>query len=119
MKTIERKTHAIDASNQPMGRLAVSIAILLRGKHRAQFQPNEDKGDFVVVKNVKAMKLTGNKLKKKIYYTHSGYPGGIRAQSMEKLFAERPQELLRKAVWGMLTKTRLRPKQINRLKFEK
>ena len=119
MKLIrERKTHTIDASNQPMGRLAVSIAILLRGKHRAQFQPNEDKGDFVRVKNVKAMKLTGNKLKKKIYYSHSGYPGGIRARSMEKLFKERPQELLRKAVWGMLTKTRLRSHQINRLTFE-
>ncbi len=116
---MERKTHIIDASSQPMGRLAVTISLLLRGKHTAQFQPNEDKGDFVVVKNVRAMKLTGNKLKKKIYYSHSGYPGGIRARSMEKLFAERPQELLRKAVWGMLTKTRLRSRQINRLTFEK
>ncbi len=116
---MERKIHTIDAFNQPMGRLATRVAILLRGKHVAQFQPNEDKGDFVIIQNVRLMKLTGNKLKKKKYYSHSGYPGGIRATSMETLFTKRPQELFRKAVWGMLTKTRLRKPQINRLTFEK
>lgn len=115
--TSERKTHIIDASAQPLGRLASRIAILLRGKHRASFQPQEDQGDFVIVEHIKEMKFTGSKFKQKIYYSHSGYPGGIHAKPLARLFTDRPTEVLRKAVWGMLPKNKLRARQIKRLKF--
>lgn len=115
---MKRETHIIDAKGQPLGRLATKIAILLRGKHKPDFKPHEDKGDFVIVKNIKEIKFTGKKLKQKKYYRHSGYPGGLKEISLEKLFRERPAEVLKKAVWGMLPKNRLRKKIIKRLKIE-
>lgn len=109
------KTHTIDASNKPMGRLATEIAVILRGKDKPEFMPNLDLGDFVVVKNVSEMKLSGKKEEKKIYYHHSGYPGGIKEVPLKKLGRAK---VLRKAVWGMLPKNRLRAKMIKKLKIE-
>lgn len=115
---MKRKTHTIDASGKVLGRLASKIAILLRGKHKPNFQPNQDMGDFVVIKNVNKIKITGKKLKNKKYYRHSGYPGGIKEISMEKLFDKNPARVLRMAVRGMLPNNKLSKKQIKRLKIE-
>ena len=116
---MERKTHTIDASNKVLGRLAVEIALLLRGKQKADFAPYKDIGDIVIVKNVGKLKFTGRKLKQKKYYHHSGYLGGLKEITLEKLFEKNPKEVLRKAVFGMLPKNKLRAKMIKRLKYEK
>ena len=115
---MERKTHTIDAKDRPLGRLATEIANILRGKYKPDFTPYKEGGDFVIVKNVDKIKLTGKKLKQKKYYHHTGFPGGLRISRLEDLFREKPQEVLRKAVWGMLPKNKLRKKIIKRLKFE-
>lgn len=115
---MKRQTLTIDATDQVVGRLAVKIALALRGKHRANYQPNQDLGDFVIVKNITKVKFTGKKLENKKYYHHTAYSGGLRAVPMKKLFAERPQEVLKKAVWGMLPKNKLRSEQIKRLKCQ-
>jgi len=112
------KTHIIDASNKVLGRLATEIAILLRGKNKPDFVPNKDMGDFVAVKNINKIRLTGKKKEKKIYYHHTGYLGGLKEIPFEKLFEKNPGEVLRKAVFGMLPKNKLRAKQIKRLKIE-
>ena len=117
MESPERKTHTIDAVDQRLGRLAVRVALLLRGKQKSQFAMHTDVGDFVVIKNVRKMQFTGRKLTQKTYYHHSGYLGNLREVKLEKLFASRPGEVLRKAVWGMLPKNKLRAEQINRLTF--
>ena len=114
-----RQTHTIDATDRPLGRLAVEIAILLRGKQMADFEPRKDDGGVVFVKNVRQIRLTGKKLNQKIYYHHTGYPGGIKEVTMKKLFAAKPSEVLRKAVYGMLPNNKLRDRQITRLKFSK
>lgn len=116
---MERKTHTIDATNKVLGRLASYIAVLLRGKQKPSFVPYKDMGDFVIIKNVRKMKITGKKMEQKKYYRHSGYMGGLKEIPLKKLFKEKPNEVLRKAVSGMLPKNKLRPKQIKRLKFEK
>ena len=115
---MKRQTHTIDAAGKVLGRLATEIAILLRGKQRADFRPNQDSGDFVVVKNVDKIKVTGKKMEQKKYYHHSGYPGGIKEVPMKKLFEINPAEVLRKTVWGMLPKNKLRAEQIKRLKCQ-
>jgi len=112
-----RKTHNIDATNKILGRLASQIAVLLRGKHKPDFAPHKDIGDFVVVKNVDKIKFSGKKMNQKIYYHHSGYLGGLKEISLEKLFKEKPDIVLKKAVFGMLPKNKLRAKQIKRLKI--
>ena len=117
-ETTERKTYTIDAANQRFGRLAVRVAALLRGKQKTDFAPYLDVGDFVVVKNIKEMQFSGRKLKQKSYYHHSGYLGSLQETKLEKLVAKRPDEVLRKAVWGMLPKNKLRSKQINRLSVD-
>lgn len=114
---MERQTHTIDASGKALGRLATGIAVLLRGKHKPDFAPYKDIGDFVNVKNIAELKLTGKKLEKKVYYRHSGYPGGLKEIPLRKLFSKEPGEVLRKAVWGMLPKNKLRARQIKRLKI--
>lgn len=113
-----RKTHTIDATGKVLGRLASEIAILLRGKHKSDFAPHKDEGDFVKVKNIEKIKITGNKLEQKKYYRHSGYPGGLKEVPLKKVFKEDPAQVLKKAVWGMLPKNKLRKKQIKRLKIE-
>ena len=118
MELLERQTHTIDATDQRFGRLAVRVALLLRGKQKSQFAMHTDVGDFVVIKNVQKMQFTGRKLTQKTYYHHSGYLGSLREIKLEKLLKDRPGEVLRKAVWGMLPKNKLRAEQINRLTFE-
>ena len=114
----DRKTYTIDASGKILGRLASEIAILLRGKHKPSFQPNEDAGDFVIVKNVSEIRVTGKKMEQKKYYHHSGYLGGLKEISLKELFAKDPAQVLRIAVSKMLPRNKLRRKQIKRLKFE-
>ncbi len=113
-----RKTHTIDATNKVLGRLATQIALLLRGKHKPDFTPNKDTGDFVVVENVDKIKLTGKKLKQKVYYHHTGYLGSLKETPLKKLFEKKPGEILKRAVFGMLPKNKLRAKQIKRLKIK-
>lgn len=114
---MKRQTHIIDASGKSLGRLASEVTILLRGKHKINFDPAKDMGDFVIVKNVDKIKLTGKKLEKEIYYRHSSYLGGLKEIPLKKLFKEKPEEVFKEAVYGMLPKNRLRKKIIKRLKF--
>jgi large subunit ribosomal protein L13 len=113
---MEHKTHIIDATGKVLGRLASEIAALLRGKHKPDFAPYKDIGDFVVVKNVENLKVTGKKMEGKKYFRHSGFLGKAKFIPLKKLFKEKPAEVLRKAVYGMLPKNKLRAKMIKRLK---
>ena len=97
----------IDAEGQVLGRLASQIAYRIRGKHNPLFTPHVDMGDWVVVINADKVRLTGNKMDKKTYYRHSGYVGGIKSQSVKEMFEKKPEEVLKKAVRGMLPKNRL------------
>lgn len=106
----------IDAAARPLGRVASRAAAILRGKHRPDFTPHQDAGDFVVVINAAKVRLTGNKAERKIYYRHSGYPGGIRARTAGKILATRPERLIESAVRGMLPKNRLGRRLFNKLK---
>ena len=115
---MERKTFTIDATNKVLGRLATEIATLLRGKNKPDFVPYKDSGDFVIVKNINKIEITGRKFEKKIYYHHTGYLGGLKKTPLEKFFEKDPAEILKKAVFGMLPKNKLRAKQIKRLKIE-
>jgi len=118
MVQLQQKTHTIDASGKTLGRLASQIAILLRGKHKPDFLPYKDTGDFVVVKNVEKIKFTGKKFEKKKYYHHSGYLGGLKEIPLKKVFQKSPKEVLKRAVWGMLPKNKLRAQIIKKLKFK-
>ena len=115
---MERNTHTIDATGKVLGRLATEIAVLLRGKHKLSFVPYKDTGDFVIIKNIEKIKLTGRKLEQKIYYRHTGFPGGLKKTPIKKIFEKNPKEILKKAVFGMLPKNKLRAKQIKRLRFD-
>lgn len=114
---MERKTHTIDAANRVLGRLATEIAVLLRGKNKPDFAPNKDMGDFVTVRNFSKIRITGKKFEQKIYYRHTGYLGGLKEVPLKKLFEKDPAEVLKKAVFGMLPKNKLRAKQIKRLRI--
>lgn len=114
---MEYKTYTIDATNKVLGRLATEIAVLLRGKNKTDFMPNKDMGDFVVIRNIKKIRVTGKKFEKKIYYHHSGYLGGLKETPFKKLFERDPGKVLKIAVFGMLPKNKLRAKQIKRLKI--
>jgi large subunit ribosomal protein L13 len=114
---ITREWYIVDAEGQTLGRLATRIAERLRGKGKPQFTPHIDTGDFVVVVNAEKVAVTGNKLDDKLYYRHSGYPGGLRTRSLREQLERRPNEVLRKAVWGMLPHTKLGRRQITKLKI--
>ncbi|GAB4168755.1 MAG: 50S ribosomal protein L13 [Roseiflexaceae bacterium] len=114
---VQRDWHVVDASNQTLGRLATQIAVLLRGKHKPTFSPNLDGGDFVVVVNAEKIALKGRKPDQKMYYRHSGYPGGFKAVPYKRMLASHPERILRIAVKGMLPKTRLGRQQITKLKI--
>jgi large subunit ribosomal protein L13 len=114
---VERKWHVIDAEGQTLGRLATEIARLLRGKNKPQYTPHVDTGDFVVVVNAEKVVVTGKKAEQKIYYRHTGYPGGLRETSYEVLLERKPTEILRKAVRGMMPRTRLGRQQFRKLKI--
>ncbi len=112
----QRKWWVVDATNQPLGRLASRVASVLRGKHKAQFTPHVDTGDFVVVINADKVKLTGSKASDKMYYRHSGFPGGIKSVSFEQLMEKHPNQPIEKAVKGMLPKNTLGRKMLSKLK---
>ena len=109
----------IDAKDKTLGRLATKIAIRLRGKHKPEFSPNADLGDYVVVINSDFVNITGDKLKQKKYYRHTGYPGGIKEKSLEKVLEETSEEAIRSAVKGMLPKNKLGRQILKKLKVYK
>src|SRR5436309_6577817 len=114
---VERRWYLVDAEGKTLGRLATQIADLLRGKGKPQYTPHVDTGDFVVVVNAERIHVTGKKLDQKIYYRHSGYPGGLRQRTLAEQLARRPEEVLRRAVRGMLPKNRLAARQLVKLKI--
>ena len=114
---IERRWYVVDAEGQTLGRLATRIADTLRGKRKPEYTPHVDTGDFVVVVNAEKIAVTGKKRDEKIYYRHSGYPGGLRERTLGEELERRPTEVLRKAVKGMLPRNRLARQQINKLKI--
>ncbi|MBU3934742.1 50S ribosomal protein L13 [Patescibacteria group bacterium] len=118
MESIKRENHKIDATDKVLGRLAVEIAVLLRGKNKPGYLLHKDTGDSVTVSNAGKIKISGKKIEQKQYYHHTGYLGGLKAKSLKTLILENPGEVLKKAVFGMLPKNKLRAKQIKRLKFE-
>ena len=113
---VTRKWHVIDAEDIVLGRLAVTAATLLRGKHKAQYAPHVDTGDFVVVVNASKIALTGNKSTDKLAYRHSGRPGGLKSVPYGELLATDPRHAVERAVWGMLPKNKLSRQQIKKLK---
>lgn len=114
---IVRDWYLIDADGQILGRLASEIAKRLRGKHKPVYTPHVDTGDFIIVVNAEKVLLTGKKLKDKIYYHHSGYPGGLKSQVAGKILQERPERLLKYAVRGMLPKNSLGRRMLKKLKI--
>jgi len=120
MEAIKRDNHVIDATDKVLGKLATQVAVLLRGKNKTGFAPYKDIGDFVTVKNVDKLRFTGKKFEDKIYYYHTLYLGGSKKQTMKEVVQKKGHcEVLRKAAMGMLTKNKLRARQIKRLRFEK
>jgi len=113
---IERQWHTIDADGEVLGRLATRIARLLMGKHKPMFCRNLDVGDFVVVINADKVRFTGNKVKQKMYYRHSGYPGGLKSTSLEKMMQTHPTRVIEHAVRGMLPRNKLSAGMMKRLK---
>ena len=113
---IQRNWFVIDMDGKVLGRVATEIARVLRGKHKPVYTPSVDTGDFVVVVNASKLKLTGNKLADKMYHRHTGYPGGLRSINAEKLLASKPEELIKKAVKGMLPKNKLGRQMFKKLK---
>lgn len=114
---IERNWLVVDAKDQRLGRLATRIADSLRGKTKPDFTPHIDTGDFVVVVNAERIAVTGKKLSDKIYYRHTGYPGGLKQRTLAEMLDKKPEEVLRLAVKGMLPKSRLGRAQLRKLKI--
>ena len=114
---VNRSWFVVDLDDQVLGRAATEIARVLRGKHKPIYSPSVDTGDFVIVVNAEKVKLTGNKLADKKYYHHTGFPGGIRSITAEKLIEKKPEELIKKAVKGMLPKNKLGRQMIKKLKI--
>ncbi|HZR95473.1 MAG TPA: 50S ribosomal protein L13 [Gaiellaceae bacterium] len=114
---ITRDWYVVDADGKTLGRLATQIADTLRGKRKPQYTPHVDTGDFVVVVNAEKIAVTGSKLDQKMYYRHSGYPGGLKSRTLREQLERRPTEVLRSAVKGMLPKNRLARQQLTKLKI--
>lgn len=113
---VERRWWLVDAQGKVLGRLASQVASLLRGKHKPTFTPHVDGGDFVVVVNADKVRLTGRKAERKVYFWHSGYPGGLKSATAGELLRTKPEELFRLAVQRMLPKTRLGRRMLRKLK---
>lgn len=113
---IERAWHLVDAADLPLGRLASEVGKVLRGKHKPTYAPHMDTGDFVVVVNASQVAVTSDKSQSKIYYRHSGFPGGIRAETFESLLQRRPEAVVERAVRGMLPKNKLGRQMARKLK---
>jgi len=116
---VERKWYLVDAEGAILGRLATKIAIYLRGKNKPVFTPNIDTGDFIIVVNADKVRLTGKKLENKMYYHHSGYPGGLKSEAAKDLQKRKPEKIITNAVWGMLPKGRLGRAMLKKLKVYK
>jgi len=116
MNNKKRDTHTLDAAGVALGRLASDAVRLLRGKHKIDFSPHLDHGDFVVIENINDIKITGNKMDQKIYYRHSTYPGGLKQDKMKDILARKGMaDIFRRAVHGMLPNNKLRPAMMKRL----
>ena len=115
-ETRNREWVIVDAEGQTLGRLATQIADALRGKNKPEYTPHIDTGDFVVVINAEKITVTGKKLTEKIYYRHTGYPGGLRSRTLEEQLERRPEEVIRSAVKGMIPRTRLGRAQLRKRK---
>jgi large subunit ribosomal protein L13 len=112
----QRDWYVVDADGKTLGRLATKIADALRGKRKPEYTPHCDTGDFVVVVNAEKVRVTGNKPQRKLYHRHSGYPGGLRSRTFAEMLDRRPEEVIRKAVKGMLPRNRLGRQQLRKLK---
>ena len=117
MDTNKRKILELDATGQSAGRLATKIALALRGKDQPDWQPHLDSGAVVEIKNIRGLKFTGKKFTQKVYRRHTGYPGGLKETKLSAVWQNKPAEILRRAVRLMLPETRLRAKQLKRLKI--
>ena len=115
-KDIKREKHVVDASGKILGRLATELATILMGKNKPAFVPYLDTGDFVVVTNASQVKVTGKKMKEKTYTRHSGYPGGLRIETFDKVLTSKPEYVIEHAVKGMLPHNRLGRQMIKKLK---
>ena len=113
---ISREWVVVDASNQILGRLATEVARVLRGKHKPEYTPFLDTGDFVIVVNAGRVAVTGRKMEDKLYYRHSGHPGGLKVETLRERLDKYPERAIRAAVWGMLPKNRLGRKLLKKLK---
>lgn len=113
---IDRSWHLVDVSGKTLGRVCVQIASILNGKNKVDFSPNRDAGDYVVVINADKVIITGNKAKEKVYYSYSGFPGGLKEFTFEELMARDPRRVITHAVAGMVAKNRLRKSKLTRLK---
>lgn len=116
---LNKKIIKLDATDQAPGRLATQIVVILMGKNKVNYALDKDMGEGVIVENAGKIKFTGKKLEQKNYHRHSGYPGGIKATSAKKLMAEQPEEVIRKAVYNMLPKNKLRNDRMKRLDIRK
>lgn len=115
-ETVNHQWFVVDAENAVLGRLATQVANVLRGKHKPMYTPSVDTGDFVVIVNAEKIALTGNKMADKVYYSHSGFPGGIKSSTAAAMLSKKPEELIRKAVKGMLPKNKLARHMLKKLK---
>ena len=115
-KDITEAWHVVDADNKPLGRLASEVAKILRGKHRPEFSPHLDLGDYVIIVNAEKIYLSGKKAEQKVYYSYSGYQGGLRVRRIEEVMAQDPTKVLRHAVRGMLPSNRLGRRLLKKLK---
>jgi large subunit ribosomal protein L13 len=116
---IEKTWWLVNADGKVLGRMATEIAILLRGKNKPRFAAHVDTGDFVVVINAEKIRVTGNKMEDKMYHSHSQYPGGLKTQSLKDLLNKKPEEVIKKAVWGMIPKNKLGRAVYKKLKVYK
>lgn len=112
----QRDWYVVDAEGKTLGRLATQLADILRGKRKPEYTPHCDTGDFVVVLNAEKITVTGKKMEQKLYWRHSGYPGGIRSRTLAEMLERQPEEVIRKAVKGMLPRNRLGRQQLRKLK---
>ena len=113
---IQQKWYLVDAADKTLGRLSTELARILRGKHKPEYTPNMDLGDYVIIINAAKIKVTGNKAEDKFYYHHSGYPGGIKSESFNSLLARKPERIIEIAVKGMLPKGPLGRQMFKKLK---
>ena len=116
-ENVQRKWYVLDATDKPVGRIAATAAAILRGKHKVEFTPNVDGGDYVVIVNAEKAVLTGKKLEQKYHYTHSGYAGGLKATQYKTIMSQKPELAIKLAIKGMLPKNGIGRKSLDRVKI--